>query len=177
MVGTHIISEISADDHEYAVKKILMRTPAYLSIIICMALAEISLLYVALRPLADSGKIRYHALILAVIFGSFFVYAVTDTNRSFKARRKKLIAATGSDASAVDLTFEEDGITGVFAVGESKKHCKYSELKCLYIFPETVVFSGSKGNIFICRSDIPDFEAMKSFLLEKNPNIKEKHIN
>ena len=114
---------------------------------------------------------------MAVIFGSFFVYAVTDTNRSFKARRKKLIAATGSDASAVDLTFEEDGITGVFAVGESKKHCKYSELKCLYIFPETVVFSGSKGNIFICRSDIPDFEAMKSFLLEKNPNIKEKHIN
>ena len=70
MAGTHIQSDLSADNYEYAVKKILMRTPAYLSIIICMALAEISLLYVALRPLADSGKIRYHALILAVIFGN-----------------------------------------------------------------------------------------------------------
>ena len=177
MVGTHIISEISANDHEYAVKKLLMRTPAYLSIIISMALAEIALLYIALRPLADGGDIRYGSLIIAVIFGFFFVTAVTDTNRSFKARRKKLIAETGSDASVNDLTFEEDGITGMFPVGKQKKQCKYYELRSLYIFPETVVFSSSKGNIFIARSDIPDCEALKSFLLEKNPKLKIKHMN
>lgn len=176
MINTQIISEISADKYEYAAKKILYHTPKFLCIITLVALSTLVLLYAAFSPLLSGGKINIGCLIMSVIAVIVFIRCVTF-DRMLKARRKILIETTGSDSSVTEMTFGETCITNIFQGGKSKKNYMYADLKYLYVFPETVVISGNEGSIYISRSDIPDYDELKRFLLEKNPGVKEKHLS
>ena len=169
MIGTKILSIVSDEDCEYAKKKIFWQSPTiWVNIIIFALFAAISLFYLilAVYPLFSGGKVYYYRLILAAVLAVIYGVSLTRIIRILKKR---------SETKFTDITFEENHISGSFSKGKSRY--SYTSMEHLYIFPKTVVITGSGGGIYIARTDIPDLDEMKRFLLEKNPHLKEKHMN
>ncbi|MCR5122886.1 MAG: hypothetical protein K6B74_10765 [Ruminococcus sp.] len=170
MTGKTITSFVSAEDKKYAKKKILCHSPVIWFNVIILAFAVTAiLLYLrsAVYPLFTGEKMNYYRLFLAVIAAVFIV---------IKLIQLLIILCKKTCDLLTDITFGEKYISGTYIAGKTHSQYSYTSMERLYIFPKTVVITGSGGGLYITRSDIPDPELLRSFLLEKNPNLKVKEM-